>query len=126
MKKIAKYFSVPLIIVLIHSNFSFAYTQIQCSMSKTQEKCECRNQCAKLPQFNTQESECCKVKFKEINNANILESNKIFSGKEVTFQFNDYFVKSDLNFNSSHNFKLSSSHFRPPPDIPILISHILI
>jgi hypothetical protein len=99
---------------------------MQCKMSKTQETCECKNECHKILQFNSEESECCKVKIKEINNSNTLETNKLSLAKEITFQFNYYFLKSDLNSNLSYNFKLSINHFRPPPDIPILISHILI
>lgn len=127
VKIIKKYFSLPLILVLIYSNFSFVLLQEICMMSIMQDTCECEmSACCEKVEVNSDESDCCKVKLKEINNTNTLESNKLSLVKEIPFHFNHYFLKSTLNPVLSYSFNFNISHFKPPDDISILISHIII
>ena len=98
-----------------------------CKMSKAQDECECKSaDCTEQAKLVSEESQCCKTKFNEINNTNTLESNKVLPVKEIPFQFNDYFLKSGSNAELSYSLTFDISHFRPPADIPILFSHILI
>lgn len=127
LKKLSKYFSILLILVLINSNFSFALTQMMCKMSQDRNTCECeQSSCSNEAQINSEEPVCCKVKFIEINNINTLELNKLLAASEVVYQIQNYFLQSDINSESTHYFRIQLNHFKPPADIPILLSHILI
>lgn len=127
IKKLSKYFSILLILVLINSNFSFAFTQIMCKMSKVQNTCECKqSSCPKEVQIKSEESDCCKVKFIEINNTNTLEINKLCIISNVAYQTQNYFLLSDINSELIHLYRFRTDHFKPPADLPILFSHILI
>ena len=126
MKTFSKYFSLFLILILIHSNFSFAITQMLCKMAKNQTACECQNPCASELQITSEESQCCKIFKKEINNKNILESNKFSFTKNIIFQITDAIPAVKLISQLSKNNMSRNCHFNPPADIPILFSHILI
>ncbi len=126
-KKILKYFSILLILLLINSNFSFAHTYMVCMMSKVQTVCECEHDSRStgVQEIST-EPLCCKVKLTELNNSNTLKLDKLSVIKVITFQPIHYFVSSILNSGFSFNYILHKTHFKPPSDIPILLSHILI
>ncbi len=126
MKTFSKYFSIVLVLLLIQSNFSFAITQILCKMEKMQNSCECENPCEHELQINSEESNCCKVTSGEINNTNILEFNKLSIIKDIKFQLIDNFLTVNLLTHLSQNFRSNILHFKPPADIPIVFSHILI
>jgi len=127
IKKLSKYFSLILILVLINSNFSFAITHMMCNMSKTQENCECKdNSDNHTLQSNSKESDCCKITSKEINNTNNLNLNKLKQCYTDTFQTLNYFTPSIAINNTHQSYYSFKNHPRYKPDIIILISRILI
>lgn len=95
-------------------------------MEQMQNSCECENPCSNELKITLEESQCCKVSIQEINNTNILELNKLSFYKDIKFQLTDNFLSVNLQSDLSHNFSLHIIHFKPPADIPILFSHILI
>ena len=75
-------------------------------MEKMQNACECENPCSNELQVTSEESQCCIVLSKEINNTNILELNKLSFNKDVKFQITDSFLSVKLPSELSHNFTL--------------------
>lgn len=126
IKTFSKIFSILLILVLVQSNFSFAITQMLCKMGKTKNVCECDHSCTNELKISSEESSCCKVSTEEINNTNILEINKLSVIKVIKFQLSNDFLPVKLISNISQSFSSHIIHFKPPADIPILFSNILI
>lgn len=127
IKIFSKYFSILLTIVLLHSNFSMAITYMSCKMGMQDNVCLCEdNPGMKYEKITEEESACCKVKTQEINNSNSFEISKLSLVKENSFQFINYFLPSNSNQDSPATYKLISGHPKPPVNIPILISTLLI
>ncbi|HAY33624.1 MAG TPA: hypothetical protein DCY06_05770 [Bacteroidetes bacterium] len=126
IKTFLKYFSILLIAVLIQSNFSFALNHMLCKMSEVQTACECGVPCENEIRYSAKESGCCSVIISEISNKNILEINKLSFIKDIYSQFNERFLNLELLSDFPRNFSKQITHFKPPADIPILFSHILI
>ena len=127
INKISKYFSLILLLVLVNSNFSFAITQMMCTMSKMQDACECGNSDgAKDIQFSSAESACCKINIKEINNSNLLQ-NTISKETKSTVSQNIVYYQNLYTRPETHTyFVFINKNFKPPKDIPILYSSLLI
>lgn len=127
IKTISKYFSVLLILILVNSNFSFAFSQMLCEMSiePTVCKCEENNMSDEVP-ADVSKMSCCDNNILEINNSNTLVKNNtdytnlnsiqllisLLPHIEITKTFADHLV--------------FQKHHKPPSDIPILISSFLI
>lgn len=127
MNKISKYFSLILLLVLVNSNFSFAITRILCSMSRVHDACECeQNSKTEDIQFSAAESGCCKIHIKEINNSNILKNT---TSKEINSNVSQNTVYyQDLNIRPEKytHVVFINKTFKPPIDIPVLFSSLLI
>lgn len=126
MKIFSKYFSLLLILILVQSNFSFAITQMLCKMDNFQTTCECDYSCMNELQISSEKSHCCKVFIHEISNSNILELNKLKFNTDIKFKFIESFLPVNLQSDLSQTFRPHITHFKPPADIPILFSHLLI
>jgi len=88
--------------------------------------CECESRtCHKVPQVRS-DSECCKLNIKETNNSVTLELNKLILIKEISFQTIHYFLSPASNHNLTSNSKTCSYNCKPPSDIPVLSSALLI
>lgn len=100
---------------------------MMCSMSRMQDACECGNSDgAKDMQFSSAESACCKINIKEINNSNILENT---TSKEInnnvsqnTVYYHDFNIRPETHT----YFVFINKNFKPPKDIPVLYSSLLI
>lgn len=126
-KKISKYFSVFLILFLVNSNYSFAFTHMMCKMNKSQDACSCeQNSNSGELRIDSKDPACCKTLIKEINNTNTLESNKISLIREISFKTIQYSGESKIQSYTSLISGIQLIYFHPPSDIPILFSHILI
>lgn len=126
IKTITKYFSILLIAVLIQSNFSFALNHMLCNMSEVRTSCECGVSCENEIQYSSKGTGCCSILVSEISNTNILEINKLSFIKDMYSQITERFLSLELLSDLPRNFSLQIIHFKPPADIPILFSHILI
>lgn len=126
IKTTTKIFTILLILVLVQSNLSFAITQMLCKMDNFQTACECENSCMNELQISSEKSQCCKVFIHEISNKNILELNKLKFSTDIKFKFVENSSPVNLQTELPQIFKLQTIHFKPPADIPILYSHILI
>lgn len=126
MKVFFKYYSILLILILLQSNFNFAITQMLCRMERLQTTCQCDDPCMNELQISQEESQCCKVSIQEISNTNILDLNKLSFNTDIKFSFIDSYLPVNFQSNLSQTFRLHITHFKPPADIPILFSHILI
>lgn len=88
--------------------------------------CECESRtCHEVPQVRS-DSECCKLNIKETNNSVTLELNKLILIKEISFQSIHYFLSPTSNYNLTNDSKTYPNHCKPPSDLPILISTLLI
>ena len=124
--KISKYFSLILLLFLVNSNFSFAITQMMCSMSRMQEACDCGDSGVKDIRFNSAESDCCKINIKEINNSNILQNTISKEIKSIVSQNIVYFQNLYTRPETHTYFVIINKNFKPPKDIPVLFSSLLI
>ena len=96
-------------------------------MNNTIDACSCVNDLVSDEiQFNTMDPGCCKVEIIEINNSNTLEINKISLVKELPFTIFYYSDLLVLHSGINTIAPIHVIHFKPPADIPILFSHILI
>lgn len=127
MKKHSKYFSLVLILFLINSNFCFAIEFMVCGMGMENDNCECENiKCNTDEQIINKDSDCCKIILKEINNSNLSENPKKTSSVTIIFHYFIYFSKIISPPDKIYipvNYRFQTN---PPPDIPVLYSHILI
>lgn len=127
LKKLSKYFSLFLVLILVNSNYSFALIHMMCKMNNSGDACKCKeNSNSRESEFDSMDKGCCVTEIKEINNTNTLESNRISLIKDTSFLTVDFFEKSILYSNTFSNTNILLNHFHPPSDIPILFSHILI
>lgn len=122
-----KYFSLLLVLFLINSNYSFAYTQMLCNMSNNKTECECKADSeTDEMHLSTKDSECCKVKTHEINNSNTLEKNKTSYNFFNTHQAVIYVLPLNVNQKTTSNSNIQNTFKIPISDIPILYSSLLI
>ncbi|MBS1552680.1 MAG: hypothetical protein JST15_11505 [Bacteroidetes bacterium] len=124
---ISKYFSLILLLFLVNSNFSFALTQMMCSMNMADDVCECKdNSKADDIQFNTPESGCCKTNIKEINNSNILENTVSKVTKSIISLNTIHYQEVSIRPETYTCFIIIHNTFKPPKDLPVLYSSLLI
>jgi uncharacterized protein YpmS len=128
MKKINKYLSAFLILILVNSNFSFATVIMKCSMSDSNKKCECaENVSAKTDStIDSAESDCCKTVISEVNNSNTLETYKTVEIKSVSIHFIKYSLQDNLYSSLNSASIISQKAIKPASDIPLLKSSLLI
>ena len=98
-----------------------------CKMDNSHNECRCGD----IPvsgevQLSSMDPGCCKTEIKEINNTNTLELNKISLIKDISFKTIHFPSESELRSYTSFITNIHSAHLKPPADIPILFSHILI
>ena len=125
--RISKYFSLILLLLLVNSNFSFALTQMMCSMSRVHDVCECEhNSAADDVQLSSAESGCCKISINEINNTNLLESASSKEIKSIISLNTVYYQEVHIRPETCTYFAFINKNFKPPIDIPVLYSSLLI
>lgn len=95
-------------------------------MSEVQTDCECGVPCENEIQYSSTKSGCCSVLVSEISNTNILEINKLSFNKDIYSRLTERFLTLELLSDLPRNVSMQIIHFKPPADIPILFSHILI
>jgi hypothetical protein len=129
-KTIRKYFVPSLALLLILSNFSFATNIMLCGMSDSQSKCECKhkvNQKFSGLSFNKVKKSCCNEKSVELTNSNQLQTVKKDCTDKCVSQV--ILMNSDILFSSAGLNGFSNASLReqiPKPNIPILVSSLLI
>lgn len=96
-----------------------------CSMDKIKAACECDHPC-KGSQISSEDLNCCKISIKEISNTNILELNNLSVSADSKYKFINNFLPVSFRYESAVYYNLNKNRFIPPPDIPILLSQILI
>ncbi|MEO6695430.1 MAG: hypothetical protein ABIY50_00050 [Ignavibacteria bacterium] len=129
IKKLSKYFSLILILVLVNSNFSFAVQSLLCGMSTDPKICECKHQspsnCKEIS-ITKEKSSCCTFNLKEINNSTTFEVLKRSSlEKDIVILIHNL-IQTDLNSNFVFHDRGFTTHPKTFTDIPILTSQFLI
>lgn len=100
---------------------------MMCSMNMAHDVCECEdNSKADDIQFNTPESGCCKTSIKEINNSNILENATSKVIKSIISLNTVHYQEVHISPEKCTYFANIHKTFKPPKDIPVLYSSLLI
>jgi len=129
IKKLSKYFSLILILVIVNSNFSFAVQSMLCEMSTDPKICECKHQsesnCKEIS-ITKEKFSCCTVNVNEINNSTTFEVFKRSALDNDVVILIHNLIHTDLHLNFVFHDKAFTTHPKTFTDIPILISRFLI
>jgi hypothetical protein len=127
IKTYTKYFSLFLSIILLNSNFSFAFPQMLCMMSPNQSECQCDTDSHEGKTIVTSKgSECCKISVSILNNSNTLEKRDFKSATGLSSFSVIYFLPVIEEFTTHSGNRIFTNCKIPVQDIPILNSSLLI